>query len=604
MEILVGETATVGSLSELPLRDTKECRGRPKHDLLVLVPYRQITERGFDCHDDGTPLTALSIQAQSAVPVDTVFRALPDRPVRLAADAGFDTEDAEYAATVQQIVSEEIGNGEGANFVIRRSFAGTVAGRPIDAALTVFRRLLATETDAYWTFLIFTGSRILVGASPEGHVTLDAGNVLMNPISGTLRHSPSGVTLPTVLEFLTDRKEIDELYMVVDEELKMMSRFCEPGVQVIGPGLKEMSRLTHTEYTLTGRSRRDVREILRETMFVPTVTGSPLENACRVIKRYEPNGRGYYSGVLALIGQDGEGLPTLDSTVLIRTAELDGAGALRVGVGATLVRHSNPASEVAETRAKAAAVVGALTNDVASPAVEPRRPEAPSPPLAGHPDVRKLLERRNQALSRFWLQPPGPRVYTRPELAGRSALVLDSADTFTAMLGHQLAALGTDVVVRRYDEPFETAGFDVVIVGPGPGDPRQSKHPKMHVLRSTVRRLLDENRPFLAVCLGHQILCDVLGLPIVRKAAPNQGLQLDIPFLGVRTRVGFYNTFVALSQTDRLPDDVIVVRDPATCEVHALHGRRFSSTQFHPESVLTEHGVDILGDLLTLALKP
>ncbi|MDE9772178.1 chorismate-binding protein, partial [Pseudomonas aeruginosa] len=105
-----------------------------------------------------------------------------------------------------------------------------------------------------------------------------------------------------VMEFLDNRKEADELYMVVDEELKMMARICEDGGRVLGPYLKEMAHLAHTEYFIEGQTSRDVREVLRETLFAPTVTGSPLESACRVIRRYEPQGRGYYSGVAALIG--------------------------------------------------------------------------------------------------------------------------------------------------------------------------------------------------------------------------------------------------------------------------------------------------------------
>ncbi len=75
--------------------------------------------------------------------------------------------------------------------------------------------------------------------------------------------------------------------MVVDEELKMMSAVCSDGGRITGPHLKEMSRLTHTEYVLRGRSRLDPRDILRETMFAPTVTGSPMQNACTVITRHE-----------------------------------------------------------------------------------------------------------------------------------------------------------------------------------------------------------------------------------------------------------------------------------------------------------------------------
>src|SRR5690606_26981262 len=117
--------------------------------------------------------------------------------------------------------------------------------------------------------------------------------------------------------FLADRKEAEELYMVLDEELKMMARVCDAGGRVRGPYLKEMARLAHTEYFIEGRGARDPREILKETMFAPTVTGSPLENACRVIARYEPEGRGYYSGVVALVGRDTAGRRTLDSAILI-----------------------------------------------------------------------------------------------------------------------------------------------------------------------------------------------------------------------------------------------------------------------------------------------
>ena len=130
--------------------------------------------------------------------------------------------------------------------------------------------------------------------------------------------------------------------MVVDEELKMMCTVGDMGGVVIGPRLKEMAHLAHTEYELRGRSSLDVREVLRETMFAATVTGSPVQNACRVIERHEVGGRGYYAGALALIGRDAGGAQTLDSPILIRTADIDAAGRLRVPVGATLVRGSDP----------------------------------------------------------------------------------------------------------------------------------------------------------------------------------------------------------------------------------------------------------------------
>src|SRR5690606_3105440 len=144
------------------------------------------------------------------------------------------------------------------------------------------------------------------------------------------RYPETGADLDATLRFLTDDKETDELYMVLDEELKMMARLCPDGGQVIGPRLRPMTRLAHTEYFIEGRTNIDVRRILRETMFAPTVTGSPLESACRVIARYEPAGRAYYAGVVALIGRDADGGQSLDSAIVIRSADIDATGSVRI----------------------------------------------------------------------------------------------------------------------------------------------------------------------------------------------------------------------------------------------------------------------------------
>src|SRR6185312_16152788 len=116
-----------------------------------------------------------------------------------------------------------------------------------------------------------------------------------------------------------------------------------------------------------------------------------------VITRHERTPRGYYSGVAALFTPRetltvGEPSHDLDAPILIRTAYLEN-GRLRVPVGATLVRHSDPYGEVGETHGKAAGVlgaIGAIARDTAAeavvaidedaPATEPRR-------LADDPDI-------------------------------------------------------------------------------------------------------------------------------------------------------------------------------------------------------------------------
>ncbi|MEU5309703.1 anthranilate synthase family protein [Streptomyces sp. NPDC021562] len=592
VEVLVGPVTARERLADLP------------EEGLALVPFRQIRERGFDVRDDGTPLLVLTPELVDRVPLAEALAGLPAHDVRVER-GGFDVDDDAYAGIVGRVLREEIGRGEGANFVIRRTYQGEIPGFGRADALALFRRLLAGERGAYWTFVVHTGDRTLVGASPEVHVRASGGTVVMNPISGTYRYPAEGPTPEHLLGFLADGKEIEELSMVVDEELKMMCTVGDMGGVVVGPRLKEMAHLAHTEYELRGKSSLDVREILRETMFAATVTGSPVQNACRVIERHEVGGRGYYAGALALLGRDSGGAQTLDSPILIRTADIDARGHLRVPVGATLVRGSDPAGEVAETHAKAAGVLAALGVRPARPRGEERRPR-----LADDPRVRAALDGRRASLAPFWL-----RMQERTgELTGH-ALVVDGEDTFTAMLAHLLRSGGLDVTVRRYDEPGLRAAVlahaGPVVLGPGPGDPSDLRDPKMRFLRELTASVVREHRHgVLGVCLGHELIAAELGLEIVRKEVPHQGAQTTVDLFGRPETVGFYNSFTARCDEDaarELAAHGVEVSRAANGEVHALRGPRgaggalknaVAGVQFHPESVLTLNGVSVVRELV------
>ncbi|MFE7895035.1 anthranilate synthase family protein [Streptomyces sp. NPDC057412] len=583
VEVLLGPVAARDRLADLP------------DEGLALVPFRQIRERGFDVRDDGTPLLVLTPEESHTVPLADALAQLPAHEVRVDG-GGFDVGDEEYAEIVGRVLDEEIGRGEGANFVIRRTYEGHIDGFSRADALALFRRLLEGERGAYWTFVVHTGDRTLVGASPEVHVRMSGGTVVMNPISGTYRYPAEGPTPEHLLDFLADGKEIEELSMVVDEELKMMCTVGDMGGVVVGPRLKEMAHLAHTEYELRGRSSLDAREVLRETMFAATVTGSPVQNACRVIERHESGGRGYYAGALALLGRDSGGAQTLDSPILIRTADIDAGGRLRVPVGATLVRGSDPAGEVAETHAKAAGVLAAL-------GVRPSRPRTGHARvrLADDPRVRAALDGRRASLAPFWL-----RMQERGDALTGDALVVDGEDTFTAMLAHVLRAGGLEVSVRRYDEPGlrETvlAHEGPVVLGPGPGDPSDLSDPKMRFLRDLTAEVVRHHRHgVLGVCLGHELIAAELGLDIVRKDVPYQGAQTTIDLFGRPETVGFYNSFVARCDDEALQELAahgVEVSRAENGEVHALRGPGFAGVQFHPESVLTLNGAAVVRELV------
>jgi 2-amino-4-deoxychorismate synthase len=590
VDVLTGDVSLLRSLADLPLEPIGTGSG---DDLLVVIPYHQIAERGFEAIDEAdAPLITMAISEHHRVGIGELQAKIPDTRT-VVRNGRFDCDDQQYADTVRRIVADEIGTGEGANFVIKRSYLADIDDYSPRRALTFFRRLLEQEHGAYWTFLVHTAERTLVGATPERHITLSGGTAVMNPISGTYRYPASGPTLQGVWTFLADPKETDELFMVLDEELKMMARICRTGGRISGPFLKEMACVAHTEYFIEGHTDRDVRDILKETMFAPTVTGSPLESATRVIRRYEPAGRGYYSGVAALIGRDATGERTLDSAILIRTADIDPYGGMRIGVGATLVRHSDPTAEVEETRAKAAGLLRALE----------------TPPTSGfstHPDVRAALLRRNDGIAGFWQRDDSKNRGVVPELAGLRTLIVDAEDTFTAMIDHQLRSVGPCVTVCRFDQPYRLDDYEVVVMGPGPGDPRNCADPKIAHLGMAIDHLLSSGRPFVAVCLSHQVLCLRLGLSLERRAVCNQGVQRAIDLFGTRRRVGFYNTFAAYSSEDKLLvpglGAVEISRDPDSGEVQALRGANFASMQFHTESVLTVDGPGILAEAVRGAI--
>ena len=611
LEVMTGRVSDVPSTADIPLTS---------QPTLALVPFRQVSERGFEAYDDGVPLRVLQVTDQETISLDHAQAHLPTRVPGLIR-AGFDTTDQAYAQAVQDLIDQEIGRGEGANFVLHRSYTGQLVGAsPRQAVLAYLAALLRSEQGAYWTYAVHLGDVALVGASPERHLTITDGVVTMNPISGTYRHPPQGPNVTGMLSFLTDAKEVDELFMVVDEELKLMATVCPSGGRVVGPFLKPMSRVTHTEYLLEGRTDLDQRTVLRQTMFAPTVTGAPMANACRVIKRREARGRGYYAGVMALFEPNQSGGHNLDAPILIRTAYVTPDGRVKVPVGATVVRHSIPDSEVAETTTKAAGLLTAMgvldapvgiTAPVAAPndaEVMPAAPAGPapvtglSPPVtqaeqvAQDPRVLQTLHYRNERLAPFWLQ---DNLGLARSLTGLDFTVIDAEDGFSQMLAHQLRRLGARTQVVGWVDLSRGLVLSApwLVAGPGPGDP-DSTEPRIEALRQVITQRLADGLPFLAVCLSHQILCRHLGLDLRALSRPRQGEQLTDTIFGMTATLGYYNSFTATAPLSELPG-VEVARRPGTDEVIGLRGPSFVSLQGHPESALSTNGTDLLSALLT-----
>jgi 2-amino-4-deoxychorismate synthase len=573
-----GEVSTSSLLSEMP----------QPGDLPVIsiVPYSQLRERGFKVHDEGEQIVSLTADHIEQVQPEELTRHL-DREFSVS-DVSFDVSDESFANEVHRIIHDEICRGEGSNFLFSRSGRAQIADFSKEIALAIFERLLRNEFGAYMTFCFYDGERYFIGASPERHLTIEEGVVTMNPICGTLLKRDLK-DRNSLISFLQDPKEVNELFQVVDEELKMMSRLCPDGGVVRGPFLKEMGDVVHTEYELVGRTKMNVIDAFRDSMFAATMIGSPLENAARVIHRHEKESRRYYSSAIVFHAIE-DGREIFDSAITIRSMEVSNNGELLLRSGSSIVRDSSPEAETNEVKAKIAGVLRAITTSVPAKELLPSLVDE---------EIESKLAQRNETLSSFWLEQQSTPAGA-PTMSGRSALVIDNEDEFTFMLGHVLRHLGFHVEIKNFDDAdLKTEGSDLVVVGPGPGDPNDTSDAKMSRVHEIVEDLIRGDQPFLAVCLGHQIVCRQLGMQVGPVDPPLQGVQLPIDLYGRSELVGFYNTFLASGMPAR--KDVEVAQD-ATGRVMALRSARFHTFQFHLESVLTQNCEQILRESIEMIL--
>lgn len=183
-------------------------------------------------------------------------------------------------------------------------------------------------------------------------------------------------------------------------------------------------------------------------------------------------------------------------------------------------------------------------------------------------------------------------------------LLVDNRDSFTFNLAQYLAELGQEVLVRRAQElnlaAVRAMNPDFVVTGPGPG------HPKQAELSQQLALELPPQTPLLGICLGHQALAMAYGAQIRRGEEPWHGRVGEIQhgarglFEGLPDPVsmGRYHSLVV--DSNGLPD---VLRITARSSDGAIQGLQHAElprygVQFHPESILSEHGHQLLRNFL------
>lgn len=185
-----------------------------------------------------------------------------------------------------------------------------------------------------------------------------------------------------------------------------------------------------------------------------------------------------------------------------------------------------------------------------------------------------------------------------------NVIVIDNYDSFTYNLVHYLEDLGCTVTVKRNDQLQleDIEPFDKIVLSPGPGIPDEAG------LLKPIIEAYAKTKPILGVCLGHQAIGEVFGGTLANLdkvyhgvATPVEVVQEDPLFegLGKSFEVGRYHSWVVQVP---LPEDLVLLAQESNGQVMAMRHKTYDlyGVQFHPESILSPNGKQLLNNWLKL----
>ncbi|RCX16926.1 anthranilate synthase component I [Anaerobacterium chartisolvens] len=437
----------------------------------------------------------------------------------------------------------------------------------------IFNNLKASNPSPYG-FIINMGGEYLVGSSPEMYVRVENNRVETCPISGTIKRGKDAIEdAEQIKRLLNSYKDESELTMCTDVDRNDKSRICIPGtVKVIGRRQCEFySHLIHTVDHVEGylRPEFDSLDAFMTHMWAVTITGAPKKAAISWIENQEDSCREWYGGAVGYIAFNGD----INTGLTLRTIKIENNGVAKIRAGATLLIDSVPEDEEEETYVKAAALVKAVEFNKA------RRVELPKEELKSG--------------------------------AGKKILFVDHEDSFVHTLADYFRQTGASVVTLRSGQAQKVlasgeAGFDLIVLSPGPGRPEQFN------LNLTIKLSIERGIPIFGVCLGLQGLVEYFGGRLGQLDYAQHGKSSRINadatgklFAGLPEEfcVGRYHSLYAAE----VPECLKVTAVSEDNIVMAVEHRELaiSAVQFHPESIMTlkeNNGLKLVGNVVS-ALK-
>lgn len=197
-----------------------------------------------------------------------------------------------------------------------------------------------------------------------------------------------------------------------------------------------------------------------------------------------------------------------------------------------------------------------------------------------------------------------------------TVLVIDNFDSFTYNLVQYLAELGANVLVRRNNEinlsQIEALDPDGIVLSPGPCSPAESGICREIATEALAGRYAARGVPVFGVCLGHQTIAEIAGGTVRRCKSMRHGkasqiehggegifANLPSPFSAIR-----YHS-LAVEESDLPAELLLTARSTDDGEIQGLRHRTYpiEGVQFHPESVLTEHGMAIMQNFVAVCRR-
>jgi anthranilate synthase component I len=321
--------------------------------LLIANALRGAGDPGPAWDDAVARLDAMAADLTKAVPPGVaVLETAPAPPVTSNLEPG------RYEAGVERI-REHIRAGDVFQAVLAQRFELATEVEALD----LYRVLRASNPSPYMYLLRFAGRESpfdVVGSSPEALVTVTGTSAVVHPPAGT---RPRGATEEEDVRLaeglLADPKERAEHVMLVDLARNDLGRVCVPGSVEVPDFMRVelYSHVMHLVSTVAGdvAPEFDALDVFDATFPAGTVSGAPKPRAMEIIETLEPTRRALYAGTVGYVDASGD----MDMAIAIRTAVLH-QGHAYVQAGAGIVADSDAATEEAETRHKARAVLSAI----------------------------------------------------------------------------------------------------------------------------------------------------------------------------------------------------------------------------------------------------